>query len=127
MNRKIHLLVLRDIMARRFQFGALAIIIALGIAIYLSMTVAFTNAERSYNRTYEETHFADFSVEVTQAPESAVDEVRQLANVEAVEGRVVMDTGLPVDENRLVQARLIGLPADRRAAVNDVIVESGRY
>ncbi len=127
MNRKIHLLVLRDIMARRFQFGALAIIIALGIAIFVSMTVAFTNAERSYDRTYEATHFADFSVKVTQAPESVVEEVRQLANVEAVEGRVVMDTGLPVDENRLVQARLIGLPADRRAAVNDVIVESGRY
>ena len=128
MNSKIHLLVIRDIMARRFQFGALAIIIALGIAIFVSMTVAFTNAERSYDRTYEATRFADFSVKVTQAPESVVDEVRQeVDNVEAVEGRVVMDTGLPVDENRLVQARLIGLPADRRAAVNDVIVESGRY
>ena len=128
MNRKIHLLVLRDIMARRFQFGALAIIIALGIAIFVSMTVAFTNAERSYDRTYEATHFADFSVKVTQAPESVMDEVRQeVDNVEAVEGRVVMDTGLQLDDERLVQARLIGLPADRRAAVNDVIVESGRY
>ena len=127
MNRKIHLLVIRDIMARRFQFGALAVIIALGIAIFVSMTLAFNNAQRSYDRTYEETRFADFSVEVKQAPESVVDEVRQLANVEAVEGRVVMDTGLPVAENRLVQARLIGVPVDRRPTVNDVIVESGRY
>jgi len=127
MNRKIHLLVIRDIMARRFQFGALAIIIVLGIAIFVSMTVAFNNAERSYDRTYEATHFADFSVEVTQAPESAVEEVRRLPNVEAVEGRVVVDTGLRLDENRLVQARLIGVPTDRRPAVNDVIVESGRY
>ncbi|KPK48889.1 MAG: hypothetical protein AMK72_05850 [Planctomycetes bacterium SM23_25] len=127
MNRKIHLLVIRDIMARRFQFGALAIIIALGIAIFVSMTVAFGNAERSYDRTYERTRFADFSVEVKGAPESVIDEVGQLANVKAVEGRVVMDTGLPVGENRLVQARLIGLPTERRAAVNDVIVESGRY
>jgi putative ABC transport system permease protein len=114
-------------MARRFQFGALAIIIALGIAIFVSMTVAFNNAERSYDRTYEATHFADFSVEINEAPESVVEQVGGLENVEAVEGRLVMDTGLPVDENRLVQARLIGLPADRRPAVNDVIVESGRY
>jgi len=127
MNRKIHLLVIRDIMARRFQFGALAIIIALGIAIFVSMTVAFTNAERSYDRTYEATRFADFSVEVKAAPESVIDEVGQLANVKAVEGRVVMDTGLQLDDERLVQARLIGLPTERRAAVNDVIVESGRY
>jgi putative ABC transport system permease protein len=127
MNRKIHLLVIRDIMARRFQFGALAIIIALGIAIFVSMTVAFNNAERSYDRTYERTRFADFSMEVKAAPESVIDEVGQLANVKAVEGRLVMDTGLQVDEERLVQARLIGLPTERRAAVNDVIVESGRY
>jgi len=127
MNRKIHLLVLRDIIARRFQFGALAIIIALGITIFASMTVAFLNIGRSYDRTYEATHFADFSVKVKEAPESAVDEVRQLTNVKAAEGRVVMDTGLPVDEDRLVQARLIGLPTDRHPAVNDVIVESGRY
>jgi putative ABC transport system permease protein len=127
MNRKIHLLVLRDIMARRFQFGALAIIIALGIAIFVAMTVAFNNAERSYDRTYKETRFADFSVEVNAAPESVIAEVGRLPNVEAVEGRVVMDTGLPVDENRLVQARLIGVPTDRRPAVNDVIVQSGRY
>ncbi len=127
MNRKIHLLVIRDIMARRFQFGALAIIIALGIAIFVAMTVAFNNAQRSYDRTYEETHFADFSVKVKQAPESVIAEVGRLPNVEAVEGRVVMDTGLPVAENRLVQARLIGLPTDGRPAVNDVIVESGRY
>ena len=127
MNRKIHLLVIRDIMARRFQFGALAIIIVLGIAIFVSMTVAFNNAERSYDRTYEATHFADFSVEVKAAPESVIDEVGALPNVEAVEGRVVVDTGLQVDEDRLVQARLIGVPADRRPAVNDVIVESGRY
>jgi putative ABC transport system permease protein len=127
MNHKMHLLVLRDMMARRFQFAALAIIIALGIAIFVSMTAAFGNIQRSYDRTYQKTHFADFSVKIRQAPESAVDQVRRLANVKAAEGRVVMDTGLPVAENRLVQARLVGLPTDRRSTVNDVIVESGRY
>jgi putative ABC transport system permease protein len=127
MKRKINLLVIRDMMARRFQFAALAIIIALGIAIFVSMIVAYGNLQRSYDHTYEETHLADFTVEVKAAPQTAVDQVRQVANVKAAEGRVVIDTGLPVDNARLVQARLIGLPADRRPAVNDVIVESGRY
>jgi putative ABC transport system permease protein len=127
MKRKINLLVIRDMMARRFQFGALAIIIALGIAIFVSMIVAYGNLQRSYDHTYEETCFADFTVEVKAAPESVSDQVRQVANVKAAEGRVVMDTGLPVEKTRLVQARLIGLPAGRRPAVNDIIVESGRY
>jgi putative ABC transport system permease protein len=127
MKRKINLLVIRDMMARRFQFGALAIIIALGVAIFVSMIVAYGNLQSSYDHTYEETHLADFTVKVKAAPQTVVGQVRQVANVKAAEGRVVIDTGLPVDSAQLVQARLIGLPADRRPAVNDVIVESGRY
>ncbi len=127
MNRKIHLLVLRDILARRFQFGALMVIVALGVAIYVCLTVAFGNISRSYDRTYRETHFADFTVSFKGAPASVVDELAALPDVENVDGRQVIDTGLIAPNGRVVQARLIGLPADRRPAVNDVVVESGRY
>jgi len=127
MRRKIHLMALRDILARRYQFGALMIIVGLGIAVYVCLAVAFGNVGRSYDRTYRETHFADFTVRFEGAPASVVDEVRGLANVDAVEGRQVIDTGLVAPGGRLVQARLIGVPADRRPSVNDVVLDSGRY
>ncbi len=127
MNRKIHLLVLRDVLARRYQFGALMVIVGLGIAVYVCLAVAFGNISRSYDRTYRETHFADFTVKVGAAPTSVVDKVRGLPNVEYVEGRQVVDTGLIAPNGRLVQARLIGLPTDRYPSVNDVVVDSGRY
>jgi putative ABC transport system permease protein len=126
-SRKINVLVLRDIMARRFQFGALMVIVALGITIYVCMAVAFGNIRSSYDRTYRETHFADFTVKVKEAPESVIAEVRQLPNVDGAEGRQVIDTGLLLPEGRLIQARLIGVPSDRRPSVNDVVLESGRY
>jgi len=126
-SRKINLLVLRDIMARRFQFAALMVIMALGITIYVCMAVAFGNIRSSYDRTYRETHFADFTVKVKEAPDSVVDEVRGLPNVKWTEGRQVIDTGLLLSEGRLIQARLIGVPSDRRPSVNDVVLESGRY
>jgi putative ABC transport system permease protein len=126
-SRKINLLVLRDIMARRFQFAALVVIVALGITIYVCLAVAFGNVRSSYDRTYRETHFADFTVKVKEAPDSIVDEVRGLPNVKWVEGRQVIDTGLLLSEGRLIQARLIGVPSDRRPSVNDVVLESGRY
>jgi putative ABC transport system permease protein len=53
--------------------------------------------------------------------------VRGLPNVKWAEGRQVIDTGLPLSDGRLIQARLIGVPSDRRPAVNDVVLESGRY
>jgi putative ABC transport system permease protein len=127
MSRKIHLLVLRDIMARKFQFAALMVIVALGITTYVCLGVAFANIRSSYDRTYRETHFADFTVKVREAPDSVIDEVRGLPNVDRAEGRQVIDTGLLLSEGRLVQARLIGVPSDRRPAVNDVVLESGRY
>ncbi len=127
MNKKIHLLVLRDILARRYQFGALMVIIGLGIAVYVCLTVAFENIGRSYDRTYRETNFADFTVEIDSAPASTVEEIRGLPNVEAVVGRQVIDTGLVAPGDRLVQARLVGVPADRRPEVNDIVIEVGRY
>jgi putative ABC transport system permease protein len=114
-------------MARKFQFGALMVIVALGITIYACLAVAFGNIRSSYDRTYRETHFADFTVKVKEAPSSVVDEVRNLPNVERVEGRQVIDTGLLLSEGQLIQARLIGVPSDRRPTVNDVVLESGRY
>ncbi|MGB6837152.1 MAG: FtsX-like permease family protein [Dehalococcoidia bacterium] len=126
-SRKINLLVLRDIMARRFQFAALMVIVALGITIYVCLAVAFGNIRSSYDRTYRETHFADFTVKVKEAPDSVIDEVRGLPNVKWAEGRQVIDSGLLVSEGRLMQARLIGVPSDHRPSVNDVVLESGRY
>ncbi len=126
-SRKINLLVLRDIMARKFQFGALMVIVALGITIYACLAVAFANIRSSYDRTYRETNFADFTVKLTEAPDSVIDEVRGLPNVDRVEGRQVIDTGLLLPDSRVIQARLIGVPIDRRPTVNDVVLESGRY
>jgi putative ABC transport system permease protein len=103
------------------------VIVALGITIYACLAVAFANIRSSYDRTYRETHFADFTVKVKEAPDSVVDEVRGLPNVERVEGRQVIDTGLLLSGGQLVQARLIGVPSDRRPTVNDVVLESGRY
>ncbi len=126
MNRKSNLLVLRDIVARKYQFAALTVIIALAVLIFVTLTVSFTNVERSYDRTYEEGHLADFTVRVKGAPASVAEDVRRLSNVAAAEGRVVEDTGLLTGDIP-IQARLIGMPADRRPTVNDVIMQSGRY
>lgn len=127
MKRTMHRLALRDLAARRFQFAALALIIALGIAIYVCLTVAFGNIGRSYDRTYSETHMADFTVRVDSAPASVIEQVRALPNVRRATARLVLDTGAVAPGAHLVQARLIGLPTNRHPAVNDVIVESGRY
>ena len=125
--RKRNALVYRNILNQKYQFAALTVIIVLGVAVFVSMTVSFHNLGGSYERTYDELGFADFTVRVGQAPQEAVDAIRLRENVAGVEGRVVMDTGLKMPDGSNIHARLIGLPADRRAQVNDIHVSAGSY
>lgn len=125
--RKRHLLLLRNLAAHKYQFAALSIIVTLGVAIFISLTVAFSSLGSSYQRTYNELSFADFAVQLRGAPAEVVPEIRRLDNVAGAEGRLIIDTGLILSESEQVHARLIGLPQDRRPAVNNVLVQSGQY
>ena len=112
--KKRQLLILRGLLAYKLQFAALAIIIMLGAAMYVAMVTAFDNLGGSYQRTYDELRFADYTVGVRSAPQEAAAEVRRLDNVAAAEGRLLLDTGLHSDDSHPIHARLIGLPLDRR-------------
>ncbi len=125
--KKRHRLVLRGLLTHKFQFAALTVIIMLGAALYVAMVSAFDNLGGSYQRTYDELRFADYTVGVRSAPQEAAAAVRRLDNVAAAEGRLVLDTGLLHDDSHPIHARLIGLPLDRRPAVNDVLVQQGAY
>ncbi|MAG34794.1 MAG: hypothetical protein CL878_00870 [Dehalococcoidia bacterium] len=125
--RKRHRLVLRGLLAQKAQFTALAVVIALGAAMFVSMVTAFANLGGSYQRTYDELHFADYTVGVRSAPQEAAESVRRLDHVAAAEGRLVLDTGLVRDDGQPIHVRLVGLPLDRRPAVNDLLVQQGSY
>ncbi len=125
--KKRHRLIIRGLLAHKLQFLALTTIIMLGAALFVAMVSAFDNLGGSFQRTYDELRFADYTVGVRSAPQEAAAEVRQLDNVAAAEGRLVLDTGLHSDGGHPIHARLIGLPLERRPAVNDVLVQQGAY
>ena len=125
--KKRQRLVLRGLLAHKVQFTALAIIVLLGTALFVAMVTAFDNLDESYQHTYAELRFADYTVGVRGAPQETAAAVRRLDNVAAAEGRLVLDTGLRREGSHSIHARLIGLPLDRRPAVNDVLVQQGAY
>ena len=126
--KKTQLKTFRDIRLQRYQFGALILIVTLGVASFIGLIAAYRNLDQSYNQTYDRLHFADATLVLEgSAPTQAVDEIAQLPGVAAVEGRLVIDTGLWLSETDRGQARLIGLPVGDHPSVNDVHVEEGRY
>src|SRR5438270_353175 len=83
--------LLRDLRAGKRQFGAVAVVIALGIALYVGSAMSYVNLGSSYERSYDALGFADFTVSCERAPDSVVARARALPGVTGVEGRWVED------------------------------------
>lgn len=128
----ILLKTLRDLRASRAQTTALVVIVMLGVGSFAATVAAYRDLDTSYNRTYDDLLFADVTFSVRGAPQAAADALREVAGVEAIFGRLVVDTGLELPQRDgeaqdPIRARLIGLSAPERPEVNNVLLLEGRY
>lgn len=119
----------RDILSSRWQFLAVAVVIALGVAIFIGSYGSYQNLRFSYDRTYDELRMADLWFEIAGAPAAVVRDVMAVEGVAAAEGRLVEDLPvvLPEAGPERMLGRFVTLPAERRAQVNDVKITEGDY
>ena len=129
MVRKLHRKLLRDLWASKLQYGALALLLTLGIAIFSGSYVGYLNLRKSEEKTYEELLLADAFFRIAGAPEAVVQKVAGVNGVEAVEGRIVRDVGMvdPANPQGLLSVRVISVPDNGRPVVNDLLVDRGEY
>ena len=127
--RKMQRKLLRDLWASKLQYGALVLLLTLGIAIFSGSYVGYLNLVGSEEKTYEELLLADAFFRVVEAPAEVAQEVAGIPGVEAVEGRIVRDIGLADPENpaELLSARMISVPDSGRPTVNNLMIERGDY
>lgn len=126
--KKINLKLWRDIARQKWQFTALVLIILLGVLSYGGMIGMIDDVENSLDRTLGELRFQDFVVNFEGAvPESVVQQVAGMDNVQAVMGRLVVDTGLYISESNQAHARLIGMPTAAQPPVDQLHIRQGRY
>jgi putative ABC transport system permease protein len=117
----------RDMLARKGQFMALILLVALGILSYVAAQAAYLDLTASIRNAASELKFADFSVSVVGAPAGEMAAVARVPGVRVAEGRLIVETGLDGGSPKQPHARLIGVPSGRRPRVNDLKVEQGRY
>jgi putative ABC transport system permease protein len=126
--KKLYVKVWRDIVRQKWQFLALLLILVLGIMIFGATVGMIGDVRKSVDRTFEQLAFQDFVLTFEgTVPQEVVDEVAQLENVRAVTGRLVMDTGLYLSEDKLARARLVGMPVEGQPPVNQLYIRQGRY
>lgn len=116
----------RDVLARKGQFLALGMLVMLGIMSYVAFISAYRDLKASTDNAITELHFSDFTTKVLQAPETVVRRVEMVDGVKAAEGRLVLDTGLELEDGAEATARVVGIPPAGDAEVNRIILTEGR-
>ncbi len=117
----------RDIKARKGQFAALIVLVALGIASFVSFVSGYYNLNASADQANSELRFADFSVRVIDAPRGVLGEIENTPGVAAVSGRLIIDTGVDLGEDGQLAGRVISIPAGAQPPVNELLIDSSQY
>jgi len=119
--------LLRDIAAGKARFIAVTFLVFLGMALFLSNWLGYASLDHSYNKASEELAYNDIIIKVSSAPDGVAEDLGRIDGVDAVQPRLVMESGcsLPAGDNIVCQ--LIGMPTQARPPVNDVLIEEGEY
>jgi putative ABC transport system permease protein len=120
--------LLRDLMRLKGQALTIALVVAVGVANYITLRSAWRALGDSKTAYYEEYRFADVFARVKRAPDSVTDQLGDVRGVASVYPRIVEEVLLPID-GMLTPAhgQIISLPSHGRPPMNDVYVKSGRF
>lgn len=124
----LHRKLIRDVIHMRGQIVAVTLVLACGIATYVTMRSAFQSLVAAQSEYYSSYRFADVFTHVKRAPESLSAALLAIPGVAAVQTRVVMDVTLDVPGvDEPATGRLISIPERRTPMLNDLFLREGRY
>jgi len=112
----------------RGQIVAVTLVLACGIATYVTMRSAFSSLEQAQSDYYSSYRFADVFAHVKRAPESLSPAISVIPGIAAVQTRVVVDVTLDVPGlEEPATGRLISIPERQAPMLNDIYLRAGRY
>src|SRR6476661_6561883 len=124
----LHRKLIRDVIHMRGQILAVTLVLACGIATYVTMRSAFQSLVAAQSEYYSSYRFADVFTHVKRAPESLTTLISAIPGVAAVQTRVLMDVTLDVPGlDEPATGRLISIPERRTPMLNDLFLREGRY
>jgi putative ABC transport system permease protein len=119
--------LLRDLARMRGQVVTIALVVACGVAAFVTFLGAYRALRVAQASYYAESRFADVFATCTRAPASLEDDLAKIPGVMTVETRVVDAAMLSMPKfAEPVRAKLIGIPEDRPERLNVVQIRAGR-
>ncbi|HEY6926237.1 MAG TPA: ABC transporter permease [Steroidobacteraceae bacterium] len=127
MVSRLHQSLLRDLWHLRGQVLAAGLVVACGIAAFVTMLSAYTSLRTARTAYYSEYRFADVFAHLKRAPEGLAADLRAIPGVAAVDTRVVEDVTVSVPGlAEPATGRLISLPSRGPPSLNNLSLRAGR-
>jgi putative ABC transport system permease protein len=124
----LHRKLLRDLRYLRTQAGAIALVIACGVATFVMSVSVLRSLERARDHYYAAARFGQLFVQVRRAPRGLVERLAALPGVAGVEARVV--TEVPLDLPDLAEpavGRIVSIPDFGEPVLNRLHLRRGRW
>src|SRR5689334_13829152 len=119
--------LLRDLVAMRGQALAIALVVAAGVAVFVSMLSALDSLSRSRRSFYENSRFADVFARATRAPAPVAARIAEIRGVDRVMARVVTEVTLDLPGiSDPVTGRIVSIRPGEEPALNALYLRSGR-
>lgn len=126
--RTLHRKLIRDLAHMSGQALAIALVIACGVAAFVTMRAMYRSLLQSQAEYYASYRFADVFAELKRAPAYVVDRVRSIRGVADAEPRIVTDVLLDVPGlKEPAVGRLISVSSNPRGQLNGLFLRQGRY
>jgi len=123
LNRKL----LREVTRLRGQVLTIALVLASGITSFIGLRGTYTSLEQARDAYYDHYRFAHVFATLERAPESLRTVIEALPGIARVETRISEQVTLPIEGMaRPAYGRLLSLPDTGAAALNAVVLRSGR-
>lgn len=128
MRRSLLKKLLRDLWHLRGQVLATALVVACGVASFVSMQSTYDSLLATQQDYYTEYRFADIFAHLTRAPESLKSSIERIPGVAVVNTRILTDGLLDLPNLREpAQGRIVSIPERRTPILNDLYLVRGRY
>jgi putative ABC transport system permease protein len=124
LNKKLF----RDFLHLRGQIIATALVVACGIASFVSMRSTYDSLLRTQQNYYSAYRFADVFAHLKRAPKSLKPAIEKIPGVAAADMRVVSEVTLNLPGmQEPAQGKIVSIPPVQNAMLNDLHFLRGRY
>lgn len=116
----------RDLGESKGQFISVLAVVIIGVMFYTGLHSALEGLSGAGSRYFEEYRLADLWGSIYRAPEGVVKRIEEIPGVKMATGRLIQDVRISIEEKDSM-VRLISLPDEKEAVVNDIQLKTGNY